>query len=68
MEAKLGTDLRTYTRDNPLWFTDNPVDMRAGLNLKSGRPWEWTWRVAENRVESWANWVRRHVRKHMFYM
>jgi hypothetical protein len=74
-EAKLGSDLRSYTRDNPFWFTGNPVDMRSEPNLKRGRPWEWIWRVAAatssghmtSTVESWANWVRRHYRDHMFY-
>ena len=75
-EQKLGTDLRTYTCQNPFWFTGNPVDMRTGPNLKKGRPWEWIWRVADatsaghmanGHIETWANWVRRHVRDHMFH-
>jgi hypothetical protein len=75
-EQKLGTDLRTFTTHNPFWYTGNPVDMRAGPNLKYGRPWEWIWRVAAGtssghmaggRMEAWAHWVRRHIRDHMFH-
>ena len=79
---KAGLDLETYTTHNNLWHTGTPVDMRAGPNLKLGRPWEWIWSVAsgrsschrkqsstsEDRVthETWWSWVERHIRDHMF--
>ena len=44
-----GTDMETYTTHNHLWHTGTPTDMRAGPNLKQGRPWEWIWSVAFGR-------------------
>ena len=76
----VGTDLETYTSQNTLWYTGNPVDLRAGPNLKKGRPWEWIWSVARGmssclqkgmsscpQPEVWAQWSERHIREHMFF-
>lgn len=74
-EEKLGADLRTYTTHNPFWQTGNPVVVR-GTNMKEGRPWEWIWRHADGtsaghrgagRAEAWSQYVRRHLKDHMFY-
>ena len=76
-EAEVGTDLETYTTHNNLWHTGGKgVDMRSGPNMKRGRPWEWVWKVAEGmskclrdgELETWINYVERHIREHMFSM
>ena len=80
-EAKLGTDLETFTTHNPFWHTGQATNMRAA-DCKHARPWEWIWRVAagrtlpfqkraagrdvEGRKERWTVWVTRHIRDHMF--
>ena len=79
-EALVGTDLETYTTHNDLWHTGNPVDMRAASNMKLGRPWEWIWSVATGRstclsvsdvskaaLETWNDYVERHIHEHMFH-
>ena len=78
---RAGTNLETYTTHNYLWHTGSPVNMRASSSLKKGRPWMWIWSVAaglsaclqkgdretSSRRETWAQWIERHIREHMFY-
>jgi hypothetical protein len=79
----VGTDLETRTENNTMWYTGNPVNMRAAANMKYGRPFEWIWAVASGRstclrkgsdqsdqnrhTETWATWATRHIREHMFF-
>jgi hypothetical protein len=79
--AQVGIDLETYTQQNSLWYTGNPINMRAAPNLKRGRPWQLIRAVGNgtsscikksgnnaSKLETWAQWASRHIRDHMFYM
>ena len=77
-EEKLGVDLVTPTERNPFWHTGNPTQLDSGA-ARAARPWDFVWSVADglaeggggerptSRRESWLEYVRRHVRDHMFY-
>ena len=72
---EVGTDLVTYSDANVFWHTGQPRDMRGSSDVKSCRPWEWIWLVAEGRSrgkdmsqpENWWTYTLRHIRDHMFY-
>ena len=70
----VGVDLITPTSANVFWHTGQPRDMR-GSDVKTCRPWEWIWLVADGRSrgrdmgqpEHWWTFTLRHIRDHMFY-
>ena len=70
----VGVDLITPTSANVFWHTGQPRDMR-GPDVKTCRPWEWIWLVADGRSrgrdmgqpEHWWAYTQRHIRDHMFY-